>query len=90
MEIQEYEVRFLINRPKRPPEIVDTYICLSHLHFDNSPNLTKEEVIVRESLFIMSDRLPLQIGITIKLLKYEPVKKGMLLGFRSRSKEAGN
>lgn len=73
MEIQEYDVSFMIKRPNRPPQLVVTYICLSEEHFKRNPSLKREELITRNSLFLLSDRYDLEPGVIIRILKYKPV-----------------
>lgn len=75
MKIEEYDVFFLVKKPKRPPQLIVTYVCLSEAHFKRNPMLKKEEVITRNSLFLLSDTYEFEPGVVIRVLKYQPVQK---------------
>lgn len=77
MEIEEYDVSFLIKRPNRPPRLVVTYLCLSEEHYKRNPMLNREELIKQNSTFLLRDRYRLEKKpeVTVKLLKIKPVHK---------------
>lgn len=55
--------------------MMDVYLILSDHHFEYDKSLTEEEVIMREGLFIISDSVKVELGTTIKLLKYKKVDR---------------
>lgn len=75
MKIEEYDVSFLVKRPNKPPQLIITYLCLSEEHYKRNPTLKREELITRNSLFLLSDMYEFEPGVVIRLLKYEPVQK---------------
>ena len=85
MDIEVYEIYFSVRYLDKPPKFYCTDIYLTDRHFEKQDQKSKEEVIMRESLFIISDRFPLSFGASIRLLKYRPAQKNMLLACRKRS-----
>lgn len=77
MEIEEYDVTFLIKRPNSPPRLIVTYLCLSEVHFKRYPKLSRMELITQNSIFLIKDRYMLEKkpDIQIKLLKIRRVHK---------------
>ncbi|WP_102344828.1 hypothetical protein [Bacillus sp. Marseille-P3661] len=71
MIVEEYDVTFVIKSPRKPPELVVVYVCLSEAHYKRNPTQNKEEVIVRNGLFLLSDRCVFHPGVVIKLVKYQ-------------------
>lgn len=91
MKLEEYDVSFVIKRPDRPPLLLVTYVALSEEHFKKNPRLSRKELIVKNSVFLLMDHYKLEQkpGIEIKVFKVKPVKrlcfscKGILKPLRS-------
>lgn len=80
MKLEEYDVSFVIKRPERPPLLLVTYVALSEEHFKKNPKLSRKELIVKNSIFLLRDHYKLEQkpGTDIKVFKVKPVKR---LGF---------
>lgn len=91
MKLEEYDVSFIIERPDRPPFLLVTYLALSEEHFKKNPKLSRKELIVKNSIFLLRDHYKLEQkpGIEIKIFKIKRVKrlgtnrKGILKPLRS-------
>lgn len=79
MEIEEYDVSFVLKRPNSPPCLIVTYLCLSEVHFKRYPKLSKMELITQNSIFLLKDRYMLEKkpDIQLKLLKIRRVHKAV-------------
>lgn len=91
MEIKEYDVSFLIKRPNLPSRLVVTYLCLSEEHYKRNPMLNREELIKKNSTFLLKDRFGLENKpeVALNLLKIKPAhnravgQKGVVKKWRS-------
>lgn len=80
MIVEEFQVFFRITKPKSPPSMIDLYLCLSEQRFVNDPYSTREEIIVREGLFILSDLYPMHVGMTVEVIKIKLLHSHLKLG----------
>lgn len=91
MKLEEYDVSFVIKRPDRPPLLLVTYVALSEEHFKKNPTLSRKELIVKNSVFLLRDHYKVEQdpGTEIKVFKVKPVnrlgfsRKGILKPMRS-------
>ncbi|HHW36317.1 MAG TPA: hypothetical protein GXX18_03360 [Bacillales bacterium] len=77
MKLEEYDVSFVIKRLDRPPLLLVTYVAISEEHFKKDPKLSRKELIVKNSVFLIRDhyKVDQQPGIEIQVFKVKPVKR---------------
>ncbi|WP_017756487.1 hypothetical protein [Calidifontibacillus oryziterrae] len=74
MEIEEYDVSFLVIMPNKQLHKIVTYVCLSKEHFNRNPTLNREEVILKNGLFLLTDRYNIKPESVISVVNYKPVE----------------
>jgi hypothetical protein len=77
MRLEEYDVSFIIKRPNRPPLLLVTYVALSEEHFKRNPTLSRKELVMINSMFLLKDRYELEKKPEdeINIFKIKPVRK---------------